>query len=78
MRNIAPVLDVSLFSFDSNLKPVVGQQVTLAAASGTDVDARVDLLVAQAAAGNSDLVVKGNVNSEPRGWLCQNDGTFKM
>jgi mono/diheme cytochrome c family protein len=66
-----------VFALDSNLKPVVGQQVTLASASGDDVDTRVDLLVARAAAGDADLVVKGNVGSEPRGWIRQNDGSFK-
>ena len=66
-----------MFAFDSNLKPVVGQQVTLSSSSGTDISDRVDLLISRSAAGDSDLVVKGNINNEPRGWVRQTDGTYK-
>ena len=45
-----------VFAFDSNLKPVVGQQVTLAQASGAQGHARLQLLIGQAARGNCDLV----------------------
>jgi hypothetical protein len=66
-----------MFAFDSNLKPVVGQQVTLTSTSGTDVEDRVDLLAARAAAGDAELVVKGTVNSEARGWLRQANGSYQ-
>ena len=66
-----------MFAFDSNLKPVVGQQVTLSSTSGSDITDRVNLLIARAAAGDSDLVVKGNIGNEPRGWVRQADGTYK-
>ncbi len=48
-----------MLAFDSNLAPIVGQQVTLTAGSGADVHARIDLLEARAAAGECDLVVHG-------------------
>ena len=66
-----------MFAFDSNLKPIVGQQVTLTDTSGTDIDDRVDLLVARSAAGDAELVVKGAVANELRGWLRQSDGSFQ-
>ncbi|MGI9309454.1 MAG: PKD domain-containing protein [Gammaproteobacteria bacterium] len=68
------------FAFISNLFPVVGQQVTLDNAADAAAQARVDLLIAQADAGNADLVAKGNIADgqggwEQRGWLY-GGGTF--
>ena len=59
-----------VMAFDSNLKPIVGQQVTLTAAnqSRADVLGRVALLEAQAQAGHSDLVVKGVVDGHATGF----------
>jgi hypothetical protein len=62
-------LEQFLLAFDTNLAPVVGQQVTLAAANAAAAGPRVDLLRARAAAGDCDLVVKGALAGEPRGWL---------
>lgn len=58
-----------MFAFDSNLKPVVGQQVTLnqANAGDSDVINRIDLLIGQALAGNADLIVKYTDNGQSRG-----------
>ena len=49
---------VSEFSlvFDSNLKPIVGQQVTLTANNSTVAGPRIDLLMARGLAGDCDLV----------------------
>jgi hypothetical protein len=52
-------IEAFMLAFDSNLAPIVGQQATLTASSGSDVGARIDLLEARAAAGECDLVVKG-------------------
>ncbi|MCU1278807.1 MAG: hypothetical protein JWM53_2353 [bacterium] len=59
-----------LMAFDSNEKPIVGQQVTLNAAnqSRAEVLARVALLEAQAQATNCDLVVKGLVDGKATGF----------
>ena len=65
-----------LFAFDSNLKPVVGQQITLTDTNATTVAARITLLLNQAQAGNADLVVKGIVNGEARGWHRNAAGLF--
>src|SRR5262249_1075296 len=65
-----------LLAFDSNLAPIVGQQITLGATSGADVGSRIDLLEARAAMGECDVVVKGIENGEARGWLRLGNGTF--
>ena len=66
-----------MFAMDSNLKPVVGQQISLTSLNSATVTPRVDLLVAQAAIGNCDLVVKGRIAGLQRGWVRQVDGTFR-
>jgi len=69
-----------VLAFDSDLAPVVGQQVTLDAGNGADANPRIDLLIERAEAGfvskilggnttECDLVVKGRVGGEDRGWL---------
>ena len=62
-------VEAFMMAFDSNLAPVVGQQVTLTAASGDDAGARVGLLEARAAAGECDLVVHGIVRGAAVGFL---------
>jgi YVTN family beta-propeller protein len=62
-------LEQFLLVSDTNLAPVVGQQATLTAGNAAAVGPRVDLLCARSAAGDCDLVVKGVVAGEARGWL---------
>jgi DNA-binding beta-propeller fold protein YncE len=66
-----------LLAFDSNLAPVVGQQITLDAGDAAVVGPRIDLLVQRAAAGECDLVVKGNLAGGPRGWYRLATGDFQ-
>jgi DNA-binding beta-propeller fold protein YncE len=66
-----------MFAFDSNLAPIVGQQVTLGPSSGADAGARVDLLLARATFGECDVVVKGPLDGIPRGWLYTGGGSFQ-
>ena len=65
-----------LLAFDSNLAPVVGQQITPDATSGADVTSRIDLLEARAVLGECDVVVKGIEGGEARGWVRLANGTF--
>jgi DNA-binding beta-propeller fold protein YncE len=66
-----------MMAFDSNLAPIVGQQATLASWSGADVQARIDLFEARAAAGACDLVVHGQTDDGPVGFLFDPaTGTF--
>ena len=66
-----------MFAMDSNLKPVVGQQITLNDVNSLTVTPRINLLVAQAALGDCDLVVKGRFAGLQRGWVRQVDATFR-
>jgi hypothetical protein len=66
-----------LLAFDTNLKPIVGQQITLAEASGAAVNARIDLLLARADAGDCELVAKGSLNQAHRGFLYLGNGSFR-
>ena len=81
--------DVEAFvlGFDSDLAPVVGQQVTLRADNAAAVGPRIDLLVARASApyvskllgGDTtecDLVAKVKVGERVRGYLMTAPGTF--
>ena len=67
-------------AFDSDLAPIVGKQVTLTNTSGTDVDVRVNLRIERAnvvyytdpdgvEVRECDLIVKGVVDGDYRGWL---------
>jgi hypothetical protein len=64
-----------VLAFDTNLLPVVGQQSTLTTSDAAAVAARLTLFEAQAALGNSDLVVRGNVLGRDAGFVYSN-GTF--
>jgi hypothetical protein len=63
--------DVAQFmlAFDSNMAPIVGQQITLGRHDDVIVGHRIDLMRARADAGECDLVVKGNSNGREVGFL---------
>lgn len=65
-----------VFAFDSNLKPIVGQQVTLSQGCDPAVRERVDLLIEQAERGHCDLVAHGSRSSYVyrNGELVREDG----
>lgn len=62
-----------MLAFDSNLAPIVGQQVTLTSANKSDAGPRLDLLMAQANLGACELVAK----TGKRGYLYTGNGLFK-
>jgi YVTN family beta-propeller protein len=70
-------LEALAFEFDSNLRPIVGQQATLTSTSGVDVNARIDLMLSQADVGNCDVVVKGHVGGEQRGAVYAGSGAYE-
>lgn len=70
-------LEQFMLAFDSNLAPIVGQQVTLTAASRRDVDARIDLLMVRADAGECELVAKGRIAHDEVGFLYLGGGRFR-
>jgi hypothetical protein len=65
-----------MLAFDTNLAPIVGQQVTLTAATQRAVSPRIDLLMARADAGECDLVAKGRIRDEI-GFLYLGGGRFQ-
>ncbi len=66
-----------MLAFDSNLKPIVGQQITLTSTNSATVANRLNLLIARASAGDSDLIVKGTVAGVTKGWRRRSDGLFE-
>ena len=74
-----------MHSFDSNLAPIVGQQTTLTSTNGGTVGARIDLMIACATPTVAcavptpacDVVVKGTVGGEQRGFYRRSDGVFQ-
>jgi YVTN family beta-propeller protein len=66
-----------LLAFDSNMKPIVGQQITLVDGCGGDVDNRIDLLIWRAEEGDCDLVAKGRINNKNRGYVYLGGGMFQ-
>lgn len=64
-------LEQFLLAFDTNLAPIVGQQVTLTASNASVVNARITLLKQRAFAGECDLVVKGRSGNTDYGFLYQ-------
>ena len=58
-----------MLAFETNLAPIVGQQVTLTASNVSTVASRIALLISRADAGDCDLVVKGRLGSQDVGLL---------
>ena len=76
----AQVIDF-VMAMDSELAPIVGQQITLSAANTATVDGRINLLRTRAQETTPrpecDLIVKGVIDGEPRGYLLRADGTYQ-
>jgi hypothetical protein len=69
-------IEAYLLAFDSNLKPIVGQQTTLTHNNGTTATARIDLMIAMANSGHCELVVKGQGRHDEAGYLYVGSGMF--
>ncbi len=66
-----------MLAFDTNLAPIVGQQVTLTAHNYPSAAPRIHLLKNRAEAGDCELVAKGNVWHFEAGFLYLGGGRFK-
>ncbi|MGK3965046.1 beta-propeller fold lactonase family protein [Sorangium sp. So ce118] len=66
-----------MLALESNLKPIVGQQITLTSSNAAVAGPRIDLLVARADAGDCDLVVKGWSHGDELGFLYTGGGRFE-
>jgi DNA-binding beta-propeller fold protein YncE len=67
-----------IFAFDSNMRPMVGQQITLSSANGATVNPRIDQFLLRDDAGDCEVIVKGTVSGERRGAYRTATGTFQM
>ncbi|SFP52203.1 40-residue YVTN family beta-propeller repeat-containing protein [Nitrosomonas cryotolerans] len=65
-----------LLAFDSNLPPIIGQQVTLTQHNDEWAYPRLDLLIERSEAGECDLVAKISNRRRELGFLYRGDGTF--
>jgi DNA-binding beta-propeller fold protein YncE len=81
-------LEAFMMAFDTTLAPIVGQQITLRDPNDSNVAARIDLMIQRAmtafdlvdhpGATECDLIVKGTIAGESRGWLMHNvSGMFQ-
>jgi uncharacterized protein (TIGR03437 family) len=62
-------LTAFVLAFDSNMAPIVGQQISLTQTNTAVAGPRIDLLEARAAAGECDLVAQGIVKGQASGYL---------
>jgi len=72
-------VEAFLLAFDTGMAPAVGRQITFDATnkSNTTLNSQLDTLRARSLAGDCDLIAKGRIGGQPRGWLYQNDGTWR-
>jgi hypothetical protein len=66
-----------VFAFESNLKPIVGQQLTLSTSSASTARARLELLIRETSAGHCDLVAhtRNRGFSYAAGQFMRDDGS---
>lgn len=64
-----------LLAYDSNLRPIVGQQLTVTRGNAQTVRERLELLYARALVGDCDLVAKAHVGGREKGYVYH-EGNF--
>ena len=67
-----------MLAMDSNLKPIIGQQITLTSSNKDTVMPRIQLMFDRMDAGDNDVIVKGNIAGVQRGAMRNDDGTFHL
>jgi YVTN family beta-propeller protein len=70
-------LEAFMLAFDTNLAPIVGQQITLTSTNAAVAGPRINLLNARAAANECEVTVKGTVAGEARGAVRLSSGQFQ-
>jgi len=70
-------LEQFMHAMDSNMAPVIGQQITLNSSNNPLVLARIQLMTSQMDAGNNSVIVKGLIANTQRGWIRLADGTYQ-
>jgi hypothetical protein len=69
-------MEAFMMAFDSNMAPIVGQQITLTTPTAGLVRPRIELMMARAAAGDCDLVAKIRLDAGEAGFLYDNRSMF--
>jgi DNA-binding beta-propeller fold protein YncE len=67
-----------MLAFDSNMAPIVGQQITLQRHTDSWSGSRISLMRMRADAGECELVAKGNVHGHEVGFLYVGNGFFEQ
>lgn len=71
-------LEQFMHAMDSNMVPVIGQQITLNQANLTLATPRIQLMTAEMdTEGLNQVIVKGVIAGVARGWVRLNDGTYQ-
>ena len=72
-------VEAFLLSFDTGTAPAVGYQITFDGTNNTDptATARMDTLEGQAAINYIDIIAKGRLNGQERGWEYVGGGMWK-
>jgi len=71
-------LEQFMHAMDSNLVPIIGQQITLTASNSASAITRIQLMNSEMdTEGRNDVTVKGVIAGKHRGWFRQLDGTFQ-
>jgi len=70
-------LEQFMHGMDSNLAPVIGQQITLNNNSTAFVLNRIQLMASQMDTGNNEVIVKATIAGKQRGWFREADGTYQ-
>ncbi len=71
-------LERFVFVMDSNMAPIVGQQITLTSTNALTVTPRIDLLLQRDDALECEVVVKGTIGGVARGAYRLPDGNFQL
>jgi len=70
-------LEQFLHAADSNLAPIVGQQITLNSANSFSAISRIQLMAEQMDANRNEVMVKARIDNQQRGWFRQVDGLYQ-
>jgi YVTN family beta-propeller protein len=70
-------MEAFMMQFDTDLAPIVGQQVTLTSGNAAAVNPRIDLMILRDNANECEMVVKGSKSGAQRGWVRIAAGTFR-
>jgi hypothetical protein len=69
-------MEAFMLAFDTNLAPIVGQQITLTSPADPQVLARIQLMMTRTAATECDLIAKVRLDRREAGLLYNNGGAF--